>query len=1087
MVVRWKVAIGVLFSLAIFLGFLFNYHTLFHSTIVDTAPAHLDSRILFSEDENEAESCPICSLLEARDYCVSLGYGDGYDGLCNSISPNESSQEMDGSPICCSDIRIDVSQSTSLDFSSLQLIDQTNYSTIYYNSTSDQYVARIKLSFNKTVISSLNISSFNCSLAYCVQGGLYSANFNSFSNASILLSFFYENTSVSYSAADLSYLDGFNKEIIATNTNVTVFSVNGSLIYYGIYGSGVDLYYRADQQGIKEWLIIQDQHNISSPMNLSDTTFLSSDFKMNISSPNSNYFFTSLLNETVPFRTGYSFPLTNLSNIIFLPKPYAIDSSNNSIGIEYQFEQKSDGLHLSVLTPYSWLQNATYPVMIDPGLDAFENGRGQINRFKNSVSAGRYDWDSYLNDIGSVVLSDNSLQNHGWAWFDVGSIPDNAIVQSVKSEISFFDIVDSDCHNEVPLEIGHISDSYNIDDPSDEIDQKDLWMALGDGNFYTQTYFYSTSDIGWRGFNLGSNAIGDVQALIDGSPSNRYILSFLGVDNFDDECHVSVGDTIVVVYYSLPGVTPPLWPQCNPAESCCDANGYFRPSGYVCKSAHDAVCDNPTTCSGRAFEDRCTGDSAACLNTNNEIFYNAACNEMICESQSCSGSTFQPQRTCNAGTCQTNNAFACSNNLNCLDATSCKKQPSSNTDCASGFVFDAADGVCWTNDEASRSLLYDANGNLLNSNDFSYKYDSLNQLVNVSQDGSLLARYFYDDQGTRVKKVQYEGSGNETTYYFDNFVQIVNASGTYNETYYYYYDKMVGKKDSSGIVSYYHPDALGSTTLITDSSGVKKAVLNYDPYGQLAPESENSAERYTFTGQEHDSETDLLYMKARYHNPDMAQFTQPDSIVQDMYNPQDLNKYAYARNNPYKYKDASGNYVETAIDLAFIGYDINQLNNDPRSITNWLALGGDVVGAALPFATGIGEGVRIASKLGKIDEVADALKATRELTKSEDLAKPFTKNNFRENVLRQTGESGIGTEAHHNLPQQFKDKFEAAGIKIHDPIFGSIVEKTQHRSTARAFNQDFKGFFKDFPRATRDQILNQARDISRRFGFNPRF
>jgi hypothetical protein len=206
-----------------------------------------------------------------------------------------------------------------------------------------------------------------------------------------------------------------------------------------------------------------------------------------------------------------------------------------------------------------------------------------------------------------------------------------------------------------------------------------------------------------------------------------------------------------------------------------------------------------------------------------------------------------------------------------------------------------------------------------------------------------------------------------------------------------------------------------------------------------------------------------------------------------MYNPQDLNKYAYARNNPYKYKDASGNYVETAIDLAFIGYDINQLNNDPRSITNWLALGGDVVGAALPFATGIGEGVRIASKLGKIDEVADALKATRELTKSEDLAKPFTKNNFRENVLRQTGESGIGTEAHHNLPQQFKDKFEAAGIKIHDPIFGSIVEKTQHRSTARAFNQDFKGFFKDFPRATRDQILNQARDISRRFGFNPRF
>ena len=41
---------------------------------------------------------------------------------------------------------------------------------------------------------------------------------------------------------------------------------------------------------------------------------------------------------------------------------------------------------------------------------------------------------------------------------------------------------------------------------------------------------------------------------------------------------------------------------------------------------------------------------------------------------------------------------------------------------------------------------------------------------------------------------------------------------------------------------------------------------------------------------------------------------QPDSIVPNPGNPQDLNRYSYVRNNPVRYTDPTGHYIpiETA-------------------------------------------------------------------------------------------------------------------------------------------------------------------------------
>ena len=53
-------------------------------------------------------------------------------------------------------------------------------------------------------------------------------------------------------------------------------------------------------------------------------------------------------------------------------------------------------------------------------------------------------------------------------------------------------------------------------------------------------------------------------------------------------------------------------------------------------------------------------------------------------------------------------------------------------------------------------------------------------------------------------------------------------------------------------------------------------------------------------------ETGIYYYGARYYNPEIRRFVQPDPIIQDVYDPQALNRYSYTLNNPVKYIDPSG-------------------------------------------------------------------------------------------------------------------------------------------------------------------------------------
>jgi hypothetical protein len=45
------------------------------------------------------------------------------------------------------------------------------------------------------------------------------------------------------------------------------------------------------------------------------------------------------------------------------------------------------------------------------------------------------------------------------------------------------------------------------------------------------------------------------------------------------------------------------------------------------------------------------------------------------------------------------------------------------------------------------------------------------------------------------------------------------------------------------------------------------------------------------------------------NSPYINRFIQPDSIIPDLANPQDLNRFSYVRNNPLNYVDPSGHVI----------------------------------------------------------------------------------------------------------------------------------------------------------------------------------
>ncbi|WP_298267423.1 RHS repeat-associated core domain-containing protein [Geobacter sp.] len=126
-------------------------------------------------------------------------------------------------------------------------------------------------------------------------------------------------------------------------------------------------------------------------------------------------------------------------------------------------------------------------------------------------------------------------------------------------------------------------------------------------------------------------------------------------------------------------------------------------------------------------------------------------------------------------------------------------------------------------------------------------------------------------------------------------------------------------------VYFYHTDPAGTPLAMTDSSGAVVWKADYKPFGEENSTTGAATNDRRFVGKEKDEETGLSYFGARYEDAKIGRFIAPDPVravdpntsktnEKLLVNPQRLNTYAYALNNPNKYIDPDGKDVAFIVD-----------------------------------------------------------------------------------------------------------------------------------------------------------------------------
>ncbi|MET0493764.1 MAG: SpvB/TcaC N-terminal domain-containing protein [Actinoplanes sp.] len=319
------------------------------------------------------------------------------------------------------------------------------------------------------------------------------------------------------------------------------------------------------------------------------------------------------------------------------------------------------------------------------------------------------------------------------------------------------------------------------------------------------------------------------------------------------------------------------------------------------------------------------------------------------------------------------------------------------------------------------SFEYDLNGNQIKRGDRDLDWDEENQIRSVDDDED--SEYLYDASGTRVLK---EEDDDETAYVNQYFTLRNQEKGTKHV--FVGTSRIASKVVRSGDHKdpapyekdqyFFHVNHVGSSTDVTDADGKLVQHQEYFPGGEgWVSESRgyDPDPAYKFAGKEFDKETGLYYFGSRYYDPRTGAWQSPDPLAEGylsggpqggVFNPDNLNSYAFGYQNPLKYTDPGGAFP-SPFQLISIGSGVVSFVQNVRE-GNYGAAVVDAAGVALDTATFFTPVPSAAGTAVKLVRGADkAVDAIRTADKAADTANAANKASDASTVAKGAGKAEV--------------------------------------------------------------------------------
>ena len=231
--------------------------------------------------------------------------------------------------------------------------------------------------------------------------------------------------------------------------------------------------------------------------------------------------------------------------------------------------------------------------------------------------------------------------------------------------------------------------------------------------------------------------------------------------------------------------------------------------------------------------------------------------------------------------------------------------------------------------EGSSESTYNEGDELEKGGGETYSYNEVGERTKAEPSSGPATTYGYDQAGNLTSVERPEGESKpkiEDTYAYNGdglrASQTINSTTSYlawdtaeqlplllnDGTNSYIYGPgglPIEQIDSEGTPTYLHHDQQGSTRLLTNASGENVGTTTYDAYGNVTGSTGTGTSPLGYDAQYTDSDTGLIYLRARVYDPTTAQFLSVDPKAEVT-----RTIYSYAQDNPLTGGDPTGEWYE---------------------------------------------------------------------------------------------------------------------------------------------------------------------------------